>query len=434
MFSLTFFHLNTHRKIPLRDITERHVFLNYQDRFATACGLALQGLGLVPFAVNMLPQEKQGFFSRVKGVFSKKKIVAAWGLDIGNSCMKAVRVTFDSEGIPVVNECYHCHYPISDPKLSNTQETEDSRINRLESQAVDVLQSSSLFADRDTSVVFKSRDIQSLKSLSIEGFLHRYEYNGELICIGYPSQNLICTNIALEVDTPEIAAKVIPFEFKNHLPLDEDQFLPNYLFLGSDIGENNSVHQCIHLFSTRISTMENNIELLGKFGIVPNIMTTNHLANLNYSAFLLMSPPVTQTGALEENNFEPSDIESILVCDMGAMGTDLIFYNLKEIIHHYVTIGGDHFTRAIAKTLDIPFERAEGFKRNPLASGHGTEVVEALKPVVRQLVSEVMIRLERFRKNGGNLDKIIVMGSGFQLQGFADYFHKVLETLWKKVT
>jgi cell division ATPase FtsA len=146
-----------------------------------------------------------------------------------------------------------------------------------------------------------------------------------------------------------------------------------------------------------------------------------------------MSPPVSQTETTE-NNFEPPEIESILVCDMGAIGTDLVFYNLKEILHYYVTVGGDHFTQAIAKALDISHERAEGFKRNPLASGHGTEIVEALKPVAKQLVNEVMLRLERFRKNGGNLDKVIVLGSGFQLQGFADYFRKVLEASWKTAT
>ncbi|GHT27453.1 hypothetical protein FACS18942_06800 [Planctomycetales bacterium] len=419
----------------MRDTTERRIFLNSQDRFATACGLALQGLGLIPFAVNMLPQEKQGFFSRLKGTFSKKKVVAAWGLDIGNSCMKAVRVTFDSDGIPVVNECYHCYYHRSDSKSKDDLETEDSRIARAETQLMNVMQSHSTpFANEEAPIVFKANDLQSMKRLAVEGFLHQYEYQGETICVGYPSQNLICANMALEADTPEIAEKVIPFEFKNYLPFDEDNFLPNYMFLGDDTGENNAVRQCIHLFSTRISTLENIIELLGEFGIVPNIMTTNLLANLNYSAFLLMSPPVSQTETTEEVNFEPPEIESILVCDMGAIGTDLVFYNLKEILHYYVTVGGDHFTQAIAKSLDISHERAEGFKRNPLASGYGMEIVEALKPVVRQLVNEVMLRLERFRKNGGNLDKVIVMGSGFQLQGFADYFRKVLEASWKTAT
>jgi hypothetical protein len=54
---LTFLHQNEHTKLPIRDATERKKFLEFHDRFATACGLALQGLGQVPFAVDLLPHE-----------------------------------------------------------------------------------------------------------------------------------------------------------------------------------------------------------------------------------------------------------------------------------------------------------------------------------------------------------------------------------------
>ena len=415
----------------MRDETGRRIFTNAQDRFATACGLALQGLGLVPFDINLLPQPKQGFFTRIKSAFSRKRTVAAWGMDIGNSCVKAVKVILDAEGVPVVEHCYHCLYHFDAVKPS-----EESADNQSETKIMEVLaEPSNPFANEAPPIEFKAKDLMSKKKLAIEGFLHKYEYQGETICVGYPSQDLICANVSISADTPEIAEKAIPFEFEHRLPYEEERFLPNYLFLGSVDGGDGVTKQCFHLFSTKISMMQDTLDLLGEYGIMPNIMTTNHLANLNYSTFLLMSPPVPQTAKeqteMEGKEFEPPDVESILVCDMGAAGMDLIFYDLKELSHFYIPIGGDYFTQVIATALKIPFARAEGYKRDPLGSGYGQEIVDALKPAVKKLVQEITVRFERFRKNGGKLDKVIVMGSGFQLRGFAAYFRAVLETLWK---
>ena len=431
MSPFAFLHLNEHRTIPLRDETERRMFTNAHDRFATACGLALQGLGLVPFSVDMLPQKKQGFFERMKNAFSRKRPVAAWRMDIGNSCMKAVKVILDADGVPVVEHCYLCHYHFDSVKSS-----EESSVNNFETKIVEALAEPMNPFQRDEPSVRMELDVPTKRKLAVQGFLHKYEYQGEVIGVGYPSQDLICANVAIPADTPQIAETAIPFEFKHHLPYEEDRFLPNYIFLGS-VDENDDVtKQCFHLFSTKILAMQDTLDLLGEHGIVPDMMTTNHLANLNYATFLLMSPPVVPTpeeqAAVEEKEFEPPDVESILICDMGASGMDLIFYDLRELSHFYIPIGGDRFTQEIATSLQIPWPRAEGYKRDPLASGHGQEIVESLKPLVKKLANEITLRLERFRKGGGKLDKVIVLGGGFQLRGFAAYFRSVLEMLWKQ--
>ena len=428
----TFLHLNEHRTIPLRDETERRIYTYSQDRFATACGLALQGLGLVPFNVDMLPQQKQGLFARLKNAFSRKRIVAAWGMDIGNSCMKAVKVSLAADGVPVVEHCYQCHYHFEPLKQQQATDLPETKIMETLAKPVNP------FARDEPDFETKELDVPEKRKLAVKGFLHKYEYQGEVICVGYPSRDLICANVAIPADTPQVAEAAIPFEFKHHLPYDEDKFLPNYIFLGSTAGDENVMKQCFHLFSTKMSTMQDTLDLLAEYGIMPNMMTTNHLANLNYATFLLMSPPVAQTPeeqvAMEGNEFEPPDIESILICDMGASGMDLIFYDLKELSHFYIPIGGDRFTQEIATALNIPLPRAEGYKRDPLASGHGQEIVDALKPLVKKLANEITLRLERFRKNGGKLDKVIVLGGGFQLRGFAAYFRSVLEALWKQKT
>ena len=415
----------SHKAFPFRDGTSMRSFYKSPYRFATACGLALQGLGLVPFDVDLLPEKKQSFFARIKNRFSKKRPVAAWGMDVGNSCMKAVKIVLDADGVPVIEHCFHCHYHFD----SASKRTKKSETDISETKIMDVLDepSGSPFMRDEHSVAPQELDFSSKRKLAVKAFLHQYEYQGEIICVGYPAQDLICANVAIPANTPEIAEAAIPFEFKHHLPYDEDRFIPNYMCLGA-MDDEGVTKQCFYLFSAKISTMRESLDLLDEFGIAPDMMTTNVLANLNYATFFLMHPPSTLT---PEETFEPPEVESILSCDMGSLGTDLVFYSMKEILHYYIPIGGDHFTKEIATVLNIPLVRAEGFKRNPLQSGHDKEIVEALKPVVRRLVQEITLRMERFRKSGGKLDKVVVMGSGFQLQGFEAYFRNVLKNLWK---
>jgi len=117
---------------------------------------------------------------------------------------------------------------------------------------------------------------------------------------------------------------------------------------------------------------------------------------------------------------------------MGTQGTDLTFYDVREIRHFYLDIGGQDFTKSIVQALGETFPRAEAIKRNPTKRTEDTaKVVESLKPVAKRLVDEILLRLQHFRKSGATLDKVVVLGGGFQLKGFATYFKNLLNITWK---
>ena len=74
-----------------------------------ACGLALQALGQAHYPTNLLPSADTGVLGRVAKMVPRRAARSAWGIDLGSSALKAVRLAFDGgEGPdPVERLCAH---------------------------------------------------------------------------------------------------------------------------------------------------------------------------------------------------------------------------------------------------------------------------------------------------------------------------------------
>ena len=449
---IAFSHLNECKNIPIRDLTPRKLYLSFHDRFATACGIAMSGLLPVPFAVDLLPPKgKPSFLNRMKGVFRKhNKIEAAWGFDFGHACFKAVRLTFDTDGTLAVDECFHCNHADYDPK-SREAETKsvfsDEEEAKLIAQLNEPIPPNNPFAPNDDLKYEAKIHTEDFKRYALEIFLSKYQYRGEAICVGYAPHDIFCDNVRLPQMTPNQTWSAVQIEMKRKLADGISSFAYNYLVLGWEEDENNLLHQYLNLFATRNSTVEKTINLLYDYGIDPTHIMPTIYANLNYAIELLGLPPVDQvstqignpgdngtTKILRNENaeYQLPEIKSILVCDMGTAGTDLVLYTLQEIKHYYIPIGGRDFTRSIANGLGCSPVQAEAIKRDFSRADDLPKLAETLKPVGRKFVDEIILRLKHFRKSGGTFDKVIVLGGGFQLKGFAGYFKSLLEALWKE--
>ena len=64
-------------------------------RFAIACGLALQGLGLAPIKINLLPEGS--WIEKIGRWLPKRRAQSAWGIEISSSGIKAVKLTVSGQ-------------------------------------------------------------------------------------------------------------------------------------------------------------------------------------------------------------------------------------------------------------------------------------------------------------------------------------------------
>lgn len=135
----------------------------------------------------------------------------------------------------------------------------------------------------------------------------------------------------------------------------------------------------------------------------------------------------------------PGVNEPVLLIDIGAKATDLLYIEGKRFFTRSVNRGGVSITSAIAKEYGIPFTEAEAHKTQTglvaLGGGHTEQLDEttaALATTIRnalgQLPAEISRTTNYYRsQHGGNAPKrIILAGGGANLPYTKEFFEEKL--------
>jgi hypothetical protein len=135
----------------------------------------------------------------------------------------------------------------------------------------------------------------------------------------------------------------------------------------------------------------------------------------------------------------PGVNEPVLLIDIGAKATDLLYIEGKRFFTRSVNRGGVSITSAIAKEYGIPFAEAEAHKTQTglvaLGGGHTEQLDEttaALATTIRnalgQLPAEISRTTNYYRsQHGGNAPKrIILAGGGANLPYTKEFFEEKL--------
>ncbi len=137
----------------------------------------------------------------------------------------------------------------------------------------------------------------------------------------------------------------------------------------------------------------------------------------------------------------PDVQEPVLVIDLGARSTNLVFVDGEHFFTRNLLLGGAAVTNAIGKEFGISFAEAEMQKNSQgfVALGgavedHPDEGVNAMSKVMRnsmtRLHAEVMRSITFYRtQQGGNAPKRVFLAGGGSNAGYvADFFNEKLKT------
>lgn len=114
---------------------------------------------------------------------------------------------------------------------------------------------------------------------------------------------------------------------------------------------------------------------------------------------------------------------------MGADNTTFLVSNGLKIWIRNITIGGNHFTRALTKEMKLTFAKAEHLKCNATKAPDPKAVFQALRPVFNEFVTEIQRSIGYYSSTNrdAKIQKIVGVGNGFKLAGLQKFLQQSLQ-------
>lgn len=122
---------------------------------------------------------------------------------------------------------------------------------------------------------------------------------------------------------------------------------------------------------------------------------------------------------------EISDAPTVLI-DFGSVSGDMTVFDKTLLVTGTVQGGGDDFTRLIGERLGVTPQEATVIKTKYGlgVSKKQAEILEALDPILKQLVKEIRRMIRYYEERTGSAQKlgqIVTMGGGANMPGLSEY-------------
>ena len=299
-----------------------------------------------------------------------------WAIDIGNSSLKALYLSTERGVVEVIGFDNIRHGKI----LSGTDVTDAEK--------------------------------EELIALSLRQFVNKYDLSMDEIAISVPSQN----SFARFVNLPPVEEKRIPemvkFEAVQQIPFGINDVQWDWQLMS----EPDSSEIKVGIFAIKNEVVNSTLEYFNREDIQVSYVQMAPMALYNY---LLNDRP----------DLVASDSQATVVLNIGAENTDLVVCTKSAVWQRCILIGGNTFTKAIADTFRLNFEKAEKLKRTAPVSKYSRQILQAMRPVFTDLASEVQRSLGFYNSSNPNtkIVRIVAMGGGTKLRGILKYLQQTLQ-------
>ena len=362
-------------RIEMDDIAPS-VRREYPGAFAVAFGLALQGIDQGPVRINF-NEMTPGVMGRMAKLMKEKRHESAWGIDIGDHSLKAVKLVLLEGG-----------------KRVKAAECEVFPHRKLLSQAADY---------------GEARDIVEE---TFDQFRGVHTLKGERLCLAQSARLTICRTLHLPAMPEKKVEEAIRFEVQHLLPgeLDDYRWRRYRPDSSDDVAVEQSSHLLLALTRRHIDQTDETYERLG---IRPDILQTEYLALHNYLGF--------EQAKAHQNGDAQRD--AIVLLDMGAGGTSMIVQSPRCLWGKYLGVGGHTFSRALLREFQLTLQQADEWKRDPARADRWSRWESALGAVFDSFSKELSTALDAFAKDypGEKIERILLTGGGTQIHGLLRY-------------
>jgi len=303
-------------------------------------------------------------------VFGFGKSKAVVGLDIGSSAVKAVELKAVGKGFKVVAFAIEPIPPdsIVDGAIIDGTAVADAIRRLFENKA------------------FKTKEVAA----SLSG------------------NAVIVKKISLPVMTEAELAESIYWEAEQYIPFDIQDVNLDYQILNPGTTGEGAGTMEVLLVAAKKEKIADYTGVISQAGRVPVVVDVD--------AFALQN-------AFEVNyGLEPEQVVVLLNAGASAININILSGD-QSLFTRDISVGGNAYTEAVQKELNLPFDSAEQAKKGLPVDGVDPEVV---KPVLQAMTETVLLEIQKtfdFYKasaTSDRIDRIVLSGGGCRVDGFSD--------------
>ena len=291
---------------------------------------------------------------------------AAWGIDIGQYALKAVRCRVAEDGT-----------------------------ERIVAEAFDFIEYPKPLSEPGVDAVIIIKD-------ALKMFLSRNRVKKDKVVISVPGQ----AGLARFIKLPPVESKKIPdivrYEARQQIPFPLDEVVWDYQQMGAGGVQDGFALDCeVGLFAMKREQVQKALQPFVDANVEVDVVQLTPIALYNMLVFdqLRDLPPPEQYDA-------DNPPESTVLLALGTETTDFVVTNGFKMWQRNLPVGGNHFTKALVKELKLNHETAEHLKRNAAKAQDPKSLFQAMRPVFGDLLTEV----EKSLKFYSNLDKTAKIG------------------------
>jgi type IV pilus assembly protein PilM len=304
-------------------------------------------------------------------LFGRSKSVV--GLDIGSSAVKAIELKPSGKGFKVGAIAVE---PVPPDSIVDGAIIDSSAVTEAVRR---------VFANK----AFKSREVAASLSGSA----------------------VIVKKISLPVMTQQELSESIYWEAEQYIPFDIQDVNLDYEVIDPGTGPDGNGTMEVLLVAAKKDKIADYANVITQAGKTPVVVDVD--------AFALQN-------AYEANYGAPTG--TVVLLNAGASAINInILSGPHSVFSRDVSVGGNAFTEAVQKELNLAFDGAEQLKKGQPFDG---ATFDAARPALKAMTDNVLLEVEKtfdfFKGTASNdhIDRIVLSGGASRVEGFAEALHE----------
>ena len=228
------------------------------------------------------------------------------------------------------------------------------------------------------------------------------------VCASLSGNAVIVKKITLPVMTESELAESIYWEAEQYIPFDIQDVNLDYQVLDPGTGPESRGSMDVLLVAAKKEKIGDYTSVIAQAGRTPVIVDVDAFALQN--AF--------------EVNYGLDGSRVVALLNAGASAINInILQGDQSVFTRDISTGGNAYTEAVQKELDLPFETAEQLKKGiPVDGATFDEAQPVLRAVTENVLLEIQKTFDFFRgtASSNDIDRIMLSGGASRVDGFRE--------------